>query len=116
MRYIEQCANLRAVTIFTCGGNKIKMMIEETKRRIYDAICVARNLIRNNSIVYGLAIFGASMAGSCIGFLVHNRLRDSPDEALRMYDDACPILEEHEKEQIAFDLYRVAANVYIQLK
>ncbi|RZC89090.1 hypothetical protein C5167_030783 [Papaver somniferum] len=36
---------------------------------------------------------------------------DSPDEALRMYDDAFPILEEHEKEQIAFDLYRVAANI-----
>ncbi|URE22689.1 T-complex protein 1 subunit [Musa troglodytarum] len=32
-------------------GNK--MMIEETKRSIHDALCVARNLIRNNSIVYG---------------------------------------------------------------
>ncbi|URE22688.1 T-complex protein 1 subunit [Musa troglodytarum] len=51
MLYIEQCANSRAVTIFTCGGNK--MMIEETKRSIHDALCVARNLIRNNSIVYG---------------------------------------------------------------
>lgn len=29
------------------------MMIEETKRSIHDALCVARNLIRNNSIVYG---------------------------------------------------------------
>jgi len=28
-------------------------MIEETKRSIHDALCVARNLIRNNSIVYG---------------------------------------------------------------
>lgn len=33
------------------SGNK--MMIEETKRSIHDALCVARNLIRNNSIVYG---------------------------------------------------------------
>ena len=32
-------------------GNK--MMIEETKRSIHDALCVARNLIRNNRIVYG---------------------------------------------------------------
>ncbi|KAG9155472.1 hypothetical protein Leryth_009910 [Lithospermum erythrorhizon] len=30
-----------------------KMMIEETKRSLHDALCVARNLIRNNSIVYG---------------------------------------------------------------
>lgn len=29
------------------------MMIEETKRSLHDALCVARNLIRNNSIVYG---------------------------------------------------------------
>jgi hypothetical protein len=29
------------------------MIIEETKRSIHDALCVARNLIRNNSIVYG---------------------------------------------------------------
>ena len=32
-------------------GNK--MMIDETKRSIHDALCVARNLIRNKSIVYG---------------------------------------------------------------
>ncbi|KAJ9563882.1 hypothetical protein OSB04_009042 [Centaurea solstitialis] len=51
MLYIEHCANSRAVTVFIRGGNK--MMIEETKRSIHDALCVARNLIRNNSIVYG---------------------------------------------------------------
>jgi len=28
-------------------------MIEETKRSLHDALCVARNLICNNSIVYG---------------------------------------------------------------
>lgn len=37
------------------------MMIEETKRSIHDALCVARNLIRNNSIVYG----GGSAEISC---------------------------------------------------
>lgn len=40
-------------------GNK--MMIEETKRSIHDALCVARNLIRNNRIVYG----GGSAEISC---------------------------------------------------
>ena len=30
-----------------------KMMVEETKRSLHDALCVARNLIRDNSIVYG---------------------------------------------------------------
>ena len=37
------------------------MMIEETKRSIHDTLCVARNLIRNNSIVYG----GGSAEISC---------------------------------------------------
>ncbi len=59
MLYIEQCANSRAVTIFIRGGNK--MMIEETKRSLHDALCVARNLIRDNSIVYG----GGSAEISC---------------------------------------------------
>ncbi|KAE9592267.1 putative chaperonin Cpn60/TCP-1 family, groEL-like apical domain, groEL-like equatorial [Lupinus albus] len=59
MLYIEHCANSRAVTIFIRGGNK--MIIEETKRSIHDALCVARNLIRNNSIVYG----GGSAEISC---------------------------------------------------
>ncbi|XP_042392204.1 T-complex protein 1 subunit epsilon-like [Zingiber officinale] len=37
------------------------MMIEETKRSLHDALCVARNLICNNSIVYG----GSSAEISC---------------------------------------------------
>ncbi|KAJ7530440.1 hypothetical protein O6H91_14G004000 [Diphasiastrum complanatum] len=51
MLYIEQCGNSRAVTIFIRGGTK--MMVDETKRSLHDALCVARNLIRDNSIVYG---------------------------------------------------------------
>ena len=51
MLVIEDCANSKAVTIFVRGGNS--MIVEETKRSLHDAICVARNLIRDNSIVYG---------------------------------------------------------------
>ncbi|CAA6667232.1 unnamed protein product [Spirodela intermedia] len=43
------------------NGSGNKMVIEETKRSIHDALCVARNLIRNNSIVYG----GGSAEISC---------------------------------------------------
>ncbi|KAI3903541.1 hypothetical protein MKW98_032195 [Papaver atlanticum] len=32
----------------------------------------------------------------------------SPDEAVRIYGDACSVLEEDEKEQMAFNLYRTA--------
>ncbi|XP_021734209.1 gamma-soluble NSF attachment protein-like [Chenopodium quinoa] len=39
-----------------------------------------------------------------------------PEEAARLYISACEILEEDEKEQMAFDLYRAAASVYIKLE
>ena len=48
---IEECANSKAVTVFVRGGNK--MIIDEAKRSLHDAMCVARNLIKDNRIVYG---------------------------------------------------------------
>jgi len=51
MLFLEQCPNSRAVTIFIRGGNQ--MIIEEAKRALHDAICMVRNLIRDNRIVYG---------------------------------------------------------------
>ena len=51
MLVIENCPNSRAVTIFVRGGNK--MVLDEVKRSLHDALCVARNLVRDNAIVYG---------------------------------------------------------------
>uniref|UniRef100_A0A2R9BDT6 Uncharacterized protein n=1 Tax=Pan paniscus TaxID=9597 RepID=A0A2R9BDT6_PANPA len=51
MLVIEQCKNSRAVTIFIRGGNK--MIIEEVKRSLHDALCVISNLIRDNRVAYG---------------------------------------------------------------
>merc|ERR1719353_685411 len=51
MIVIEDCPNSKAVTVYVRGGNK--MIIEEAKRSLHDAICVVRNLIRDNRIVYG---------------------------------------------------------------
>ncbi|KAH0451483.1 hypothetical protein IEQ34_018782 [Dendrobium chrysotoxum] len=39
-----------------------------------------------------------------------------PDEAIRLYNDACGILEEDGKEQMAFDLYHAATSIYIKLE
>ncbi|KAM3382308.1 hypothetical protein P3S68_007882 [Capsicum galapagoense] len=60
MIYIEHYVNSRVVTIFIRDGNK--MMIEKTKYSIYNALCMARNLIRNNSVIYG----GGSVERSCV--------------------------------------------------
>ena len=59
MIFIEGCENSKAVTIFVRGGNK--MIIEEAKRSIHDALCIVRNLVRDNRIVYG----GGSAEVSC---------------------------------------------------
>ncbi|KAL2478733.1 Gamma-soluble NSF attachment protein [Forsythia ovata] len=40
----------------------------------------------------------------------------APEEAIQLYIDACDALEEDGKEQMAFDLYRVATSVYIKLE
>ncbi|KAL5651283.1 hypothetical protein ACJX0J_036741, partial [Zea mays] len=39
----------------------------------------------------------------------------SPEEAIKMYDEACSVLEEDGKEQMAFDLYHAAAALYIKM-
>ncbi|KAK9469214.1 chaperonin Cpn60/TCP-1 family [Lipomyces arxii] len=51
MMVIEECANTRAVTVFVRGSNK--MIIDEAKRALHDALCVVRNLVRDNRVVYG---------------------------------------------------------------
>lgn len=56
---LEDCAVSKSVTIFVRGGNK--MIIEEAKRSIHDALCVVRNLIRDNRVVYG----GGSIEIAC---------------------------------------------------
>ncbi|KAK5827060.1 Gamma-soluble NSF attachment -like protein [Gossypium arboreum] len=39
-----------------------------------------------------------------------------PDDAVQLYTDACVILEDDGKEQMAFDLYRAAASIYVKLE
>ena len=77
MLVIEECRNSRAMTIFIRGGNKMvgmffhfvpyfftwgslnkaftrpNQIIEEAKRAVHDDLCVIRNLVRGNRIVYG---------------------------------------------------------------
>ncbi|XP_038974185.1 gamma-soluble NSF attachment protein-like isoform X2 [Phoenix dactylifera] len=38
-----------------------------------------------------------------------------PDEAVRLYTDACVILEEDGKEHMAFDLYRAVTSIHVKL-
>jgi len=51
MIVIEDCENSNAVTVLVRGGNR--MIVEEGKRSLHDAMCVVRNLILDNRVVYG---------------------------------------------------------------
>lgn len=51
MILIEGGVNTSAVTVLVRGGNK--MIVEEAKRCLHDAICVVRNMVRESRIVYG---------------------------------------------------------------
>jgi T-complex protein 1 subunit epsilon len=51
MLVIEDPLNTSAVTILVRGSNK--MVVDEAKRSLHDAMCVVRNLIKDNRIVYG---------------------------------------------------------------
>merc|ERR1711970_154947 len=51
MLVIEECQNSKAVTIFLRGGTK--MIIDEAKRSMHDALCAVRNLVRDSRVVYG---------------------------------------------------------------
>lgn len=51
MILIEKCPLSKAVTVLIRGGNQ--MAIDEAQRSLHDAMCVTRNLIKDNRIVYG---------------------------------------------------------------
>lgn len=84
MLVIEQCKNSRAVTIFIRGGNK--MIIEEAKRALHDALCVIRNLIRDNRVVYGGG--SAEIACSLAVQNAANKVASLEQYAMRAFSDA----------------------------
>ncbi|KAI0635647.1 chaperonin Cpn60/TCP-1 family [Trametes polyzona] len=51
MLVIEECANARTVTVFVRGSNK--MIVDEAKRALHDAICAVRNIVVDDRVVYG---------------------------------------------------------------
>jgi len=48
---IQECENSKAVTVLIRGGSRT--ICDEAKRCLHDAICVVRNMIKNNNIVGG---------------------------------------------------------------
>lgn len=63
MIVVEDCPNSKVCTIVLRGGNK--MIIDEARRSINDALCAVRNLIKDSSVVYG----GGSCEVACSIYL-----------------------------------------------
>merc|ERR1712216_865561 len=84
MLVVEDCANSNAGTVLVRGGNSL--IVEEAKRSLHDAMCVVRNLIKNNRIVYG----GGSSEIACSNAI--SKLADTVvgtnQYALRAFTDA----------------------------
>lgn len=51
MLVIEECSDAKTVTCFIRGSNK--MIVDEAKRALHDALCVVRNLVKDSRVVYG---------------------------------------------------------------
>lgn len=51
MLVVEQPENTKTVTAFIRGSNK--MIVDESIRALHDSLCVVRNLIKDNRVVYG---------------------------------------------------------------
>jgi len=84
MIVIERCANSKALTILVRGGNH--MIVDEAKRSLHDSLCVIRNLIRCNKIVYG----GGSTELAC-SLAVHkaaDEISSVEQYAVRAFADA----------------------------
>lgn len=84
MLIIEKCKNSRAVTIFIRGGNK--MIIEEAKRAIHDALCTVRNLIQDQKILYGGGAAEISCAIACAKYA--NKISTLEQYAFRAFAEA----------------------------
>lgn len=84
MLVIEDCANSNAVTVLVRGGNK--MIVEEAKRSLHDAMCVVRNLIKDNRVVYG---GGAAEIACSLAISKHAESVVGVDQfAIRAFSDA----------------------------
>jgi len=81
---IEDCKCSKAVTILVRGGSH--MIVEEAKRSLHDALCIVRNLIRANKIVYGGG--AAEIAASIAVEEEANKISSVEQYAVRAFADA----------------------------
>eukprot|EP00634_Sargassococcus_sp_CCMP2135_P011492 CAMPEP_0198652876 /NCGR_PEP_ID=MMETSP1467-20131203/6686_1 /TAXON_ID=1462469 /ORGANISM="unid. sp., Strain CCMP2135" /LENGTH=508 /DNA_ID=CAMNT_0044388821 /DNA_START=154 /DNA_END=1680 /DNA_ORIENTATION=- len=84
MLIIEECAHSSAVTVLVRGGNK--MIVDEAKRSLHDAMCVVRNLVKDNRVVFG---GGAAEIACSLAVMKAANDTSGPDQfTMRAFADA----------------------------
>lgn len=81
---IQECPNSKAVTILVRGGSKT--ICDEAKRCLHDAICVVRNMVKNQNVVGG---GGATELACSIAVAAEaDKIRGVEQYAVRAFADA----------------------------
>jgi chaperonin GroEL (HSP60 family) len=109
MLVIEECAKSQAVTILVRGGNK--MIVEEAKRSLHDAMCVVRNLVKvrwiPHRVIAGFSMQHLLFPGSVCSTSMHPKSYVIVEEAKRSLHDAMYVV----RNLVKVRLYLYAACV-----
>ena len=81
---IEECSKSKAVTIMVRGGSRT--ICDEAKRCLHDAICVVRNMVKNNNVVGGGG--ATEMACSIAVAQEADKIKGIEQYAVRAFADA----------------------------
>merc|ERR1712179_766806 len=107
MLVIEECPNNKAVTIFIRGASK--MVVAEAERSLHDALCVIRNLVRDNRVVYG---GGASEIACALAITEQaDKTKGLEQYAMRSFSEALETVPMALAENSGFSSVQTVANL-----
>lgn len=81
---IQDCDNSKAITVLIRGGSRV--ICDEARRCLHDAICVVRNMIRNNNVVAGGG--ATELACSIAVAAAADKIKGVEQYAVRAFADA----------------------------
>jgi T-complex protein 1 subunit epsilon len=104
---IQGCSNSKAVTVLVRGGSQT--ICDEANRSLHDALCVVRNMIKNNNIVPG---GGASEMAAAIEVANEaDKIKGVEQYAVRAFADALEEIPMTLAENSGFDPISYVANM-----
>ncbi len=88
MVFVEKCSAAKSVTLLIRGGTEL--VVAEAERSIHDAICVVRNVITDNKVVYGGGAPETAIARKLRDFAAS--LSDREQLAVQAYAEALEVI------------------------